>query len=59
MIQWRNLNFDPVRYLKIMNGVSKQGKPIGMKNLIKLVKKSFPGLKNGYFNPPKEKFTLL
>ncbi|MFQ5484201.1 MAG: radical SAM protein [Desulfobacterales bacterium] len=59
MIQWRNLNFDPVRYLKIMGGVSKQGKPIGIKNLFDLVKKSFPGLKNGYFNPPKEKFTLL
>ena len=59
MIQWRNLNFDPVRYLTTMDSVSKQGKPIGMKNLFDLVKNSFPKLKTGYFNPPKEKFYAL
>jgi len=59
MIQWRNLNFDPVRYLRIMDCVSKQGEPIGMKKLFELVKNSCPKLKNGYFNPPKEKFNLV
>jgi hypothetical protein len=30
--------------------------PIGMKNLIEKVHKSFPEINFGYFNPPKEKF---
>jgi len=58
MIQWRNLNFDPVRYWEVMNVVVKHGKPVGMKNLLKQIKKDFPNLKHGYFNPPKEKFNV-
>jgi len=56
MIQWRNLNFDPVRYWKIMNGIATHSRPMGMTNVLSRVKKSFPNLKYGYFNPPKEKF---
>jgi pyruvate-formate lyase-activating enzyme len=56
MIQWRNLNFDPLRYLKIMSEVAPNGTPIGMKNLLGQIRQEFPGLKFGYFNPPKEKF---
>lgn len=56
MIQWRNLNFDPLRYWKLMNGVTPPGEPIGMANLIEQVREQFPKLKHGYFNPPKEKF---
>ena len=56
MIQWRNLNFDPLRYFKIMDGVAQNGKPIEMKRLLEQVRKEFPNLKHGYFNPPKEKF---
>ena len=56
MIQWRNLNFDPLRYFKIMDGVAQNGKPIGMKRLLDQIRKAFPNLKHGYFNPPKEKF---
>ena len=56
MIQWRNLNFDPLRYFKIMNGVAPNGKPIGMKRLLEQIRREFPSLKFGYFNPPKEKF---
>jgi pyruvate-formate lyase-activating enzyme len=56
MIQWRNLNFDPLRYFKIMDGVAQNGKPIGMQRLLKDIRKEFPNLKYGYFNPPKEKF---
>ncbi len=55
MIQWRNLNYDPVRYWKVMNKESVNGKQIGIENMIKKIKKSFPNLKHGYFNPPKEK----
>ena len=56
MIQWRNLNFDPLRYYKIMTDVAPNGAPIGMKNLLKQIRQEFPRLKFGYFNPPKEKF---
>ena len=57
MIQWRNLNFDPVRYWKKMNGVTDNGAPIGMENLLNRIRTQFPDLKFGYFNPPKEKFS--
>ena len=56
MIQWRNLNFDPIRYWKEMNAVAKHGKPIGMENLLNRIRDQFPKLKFGYFNPPKEKY---
>jgi pyruvate-formate lyase-activating enzyme len=56
MIQWRNLNFDPLRYWKTMNGVARHAKPLGMVNIIAQVREQFPHLKHGYFNPPKEKF---
>jgi len=56
MIQWRNLNFDPVRYWKEMDGVATHGEPIGMGELLNRIGKQFPKLKFGYFNPPKEKF---
>jgi pyruvate-formate lyase-activating enzyme len=55
MIQWRNLNFDPVRYWNVMGGVAEHGKPMGMVNLLKLIRNMFPNLKYGYFNPPKER----
>ena len=56
MIQWRNLNFDPLRYYKIMSDVAPDEAPIGMKNLLEQIRREFPQLKFGYFNPPKEKF---
>ena len=56
MIQWRNLNFDPLRYYKVMTDVAPNGAPIGMQNLLKQIRQEFPRLKFGYFNPPKEKF---
>jgi pyruvate-formate lyase-activating enzyme len=59
MIQWRNLNFDPLRYFAIMSKVVPHNHPIGMKNLIEKVRRAFPDIKFGYFNPPKEKFQHL
>jgi len=56
MIQWRNLNFDPIRYWKAMDAVAPLGEPIGMEGLIQAIRSSYPRLKFGYFNPPKEKF---
>jgi pyruvate-formate lyase-activating enzyme len=56
MIQWRNLNFDPIRYWKEMNAVARHGEPIGMETVLMRVRSLFPKLKFGYFNPPKEFF---
>jgi len=56
MIQWRNLNFDPLRYWKVMSAVTEPGTPVGMHRVVRQVKESFPDVKHGYFNPPKEKF---
>ncbi len=55
-IQWRNLNFDPVRYFKEMNSVAMNSEPVGMRNLLRLIKERFPEVSHGYFNPPKELF---
>ena len=57
MIQWRNLNFDHVRYWNVMSSVAKNGSPLGMQNVLQQIKASFPNVMYGYFNPPKEKFT--
>ena len=56
MIQWRNLNFDPQRYLQQMRQAAPLGPPVGMGRLLQMVGKRFPGLRFGYFNPPKERF---
>lgn len=56
MIQWRNLNFDPQRYVQMMNDIAPAGRPMGMKKLLNRVRQCFPDLRFGYFNPPKERF---
>jgi pyruvate-formate lyase-activating enzyme len=56
MIQWRNLNFDPMRYWRIMGGGRKDPELISVSTLLEKVREAFSGLKFGYFNPPKEKF---
>ncbi len=53
MIQWRNLNFDPKKYCSIMSKLEDPGKPLGMETIISQLKKDFPRLIHGYFNPPK------
>ncbi len=55
MIQWRNLNIDPMRYLKVMKDAARQGVPIGIPELLKRVRSRFPGVRFGYFNPPLPK----
>ncbi len=56
MIQWRNLNFDPVRYWQIMGNSRQDPELIGMPALLDKVRKEYPNIIFGYFNPPKEKF---
>ena len=55
LIQWRNLNYDPLRYYAAMNAAAKHGTPMGVAALLKKVKKRFPKLKHGYFNPALKK----
>jgi pyruvate-formate lyase-activating enzyme len=57
MIQWRNLNFDPLRYCEMMTKILTHGTPLGMKAVFDEVRVGFPRLRHGYFNPPKELFS--
>ncbi len=50
MIQWRNFNIDPDWYLELI-GVEGEIKKLGVKNVMKLLRKEFPHLVYGYFNP--------
>lgn len=50
MIQWRNLNYDPAAYLRLMRGHDNKNMA-GIKELMRIVKKRFPKIKFGYFNP--------
>ena len=55
MIQWRNMNYDPQQYCKTMFKAGGKSSPIGIESVIDELKKLFPNLIHGYFNPPKEK----
>ncbi len=54
MIQWRNLNFDPRQYWRIMSDTAPAGPPLGVTRLLKTLRHRFPDLRHGYFNPPRE-----
>ncbi len=51
MIQWRNLNYDPMRYFETISARVKRDDLVGIKEEIDLLKKEFPRLRMGYFNP--------
>ncbi|RJQ50531.1 MAG: radical SAM protein [Desulfobacteraceae bacterium] len=59
MIQWRNLNYDPVKYWRLMKTEPSGGEPMGMAALLKHIEERFPELIFGYFNPPKERFKKI
>jgi pyruvate-formate lyase-activating enzyme len=56
MIQWRNMNFDPAAYLRIMTGAGGRSPALGMAFVLDELRRQFPGLVHGYFNPPRESF---
>jgi pyruvate-formate lyase-activating enzyme len=56
MIQWRNLNFDPMRYWEIMGYRKSHPELLGVRMAMEEVRRTFPRVRFGYFNPPKEKF---
>jgi molybdenum cofactor biosynthesis enzyme MoaA len=51
MIQWRNLNFDPLAYFKIIKCSVLPSDMIGVRQMIASLQKSFLLLKMGYYNP--------
>ena len=42
-----------------MTAAAPLGPPVCMGRLLQMIRKRFPGLQFGYFNPPKERFTNL
>ena len=52
MIQWRNLNFDPLGYFKVMETAGGKSPALGMEFIIQELTRQFPRLIHGYFNPP-------
>jgi pyruvate-formate lyase-activating enzyme len=55
MIQWRNLNFDPLRYWQRMSRAAVSSRPMGMDRLLDRLRRRFPLLRHGYFNPPRKR----
>ena len=53
MIQWRNLNFDPLRYFKELKISVDASRLLGIREIICSIKREFPQLMIGYFNPSK------
>jgi pyruvate-formate lyase-activating enzyme len=51
LIQLRNHNIDPEWYLERI-GFRPSGRILGIKGMVELLSKRFPGLRFGYFNPP-------
>jgi len=53
MVQWRNLNYDPIRYFQELGlaGAAAPQELLGMEAAIDRVRKAFPKLRCGYFNP--------
>jgi len=58
-IQWRNLNFDPLRYYEVMHRAAPCNEALGVRYILKHIQKKFPDMSFGYFNPPKEKWGLV
>jgi hypothetical protein len=54
MLQLRNLSIDPELYLRLFD--TQQEAAIGIRNLIRLLRKEFPVMEIGYFNRPRELF---
>ena len=56
MIQWRNLNYDPLLYFKMLKVPGPEAKEqAGIHEEMTFLKRTFPKLMMGYFNPSKAK----
>jgi molybdenum cofactor biosynthesis enzyme MoaA len=52
MIQTRNLNIDPLWYIKMAGLEKEHAESIGVSKWVTAIRKIFPNLLLGYFNPP-------
>lgn len=57
LIQMKNLNIDPRRYLDSLP--PPRGRAIGMREMLRRVRREMPQVEIGYFNRPKESFGRL
>jgi MoaA/NifB/PqqE/SkfB family radical SAM enzyme len=55
MIQWRNLNFDPLAYMRIVRHTVAIDNLMGIRRTITLLKRRNPHLMMGYFNPSRQR----
>ena len=51
MIQWRNLNYDPLDYFKTLKATPDKSELLGIKTIITTIRKTHPHIQHGYFNP--------
>ncbi|MGL4370990.1 MAG: radical SAM protein [Spirochaetota bacterium] len=54
MIQTRNLNIDPDYYLDTIG--FRESEAMGIEELVAMLRRDYPKLRLGYYNPPKEEF---
>jgi len=54
MIQWRNLNYDPLGYYRSVGKVPADG-TVGMREVVHRIHREFPGVMKGYFNPSRKR----
>jgi pyruvate-formate lyase-activating enzyme len=59
MVQWRNLNYDPLHYFRDLQIEPRSLQMLGMKELIESIRKNFPQLVTGYFNLRPKKLKSL
>lgn len=51
MIQWRNLNYDPLAYFEELGAWPGPAELLGIKTVIDSLRKACPDIRMGYFNP--------
>ncbi len=58
MVQWRNLNYDPLLYFKDLGLYEANEELLGMRQIVETLSNKFPNVRSGYFNP-RQKATHL
>lgn len=53
MIQWRNLNYDPLQYFRDLELTVEEMEMVGMENVSAGIRRKFTHMLSGYFNPTR------
>ena len=59
MVQWRNLNYDPLRYFRELRFSAEKSDLLGIREIIASLLADYPLLLSGYFNPSRAKISRL